>query len=204
MGTNPHKEVKRQGAVDFVGKMKKVHEEAGAALSLMQETMKKYYDRSRQPAHEYQVGDKVWLEATNINADRPVKKLDDKQLGLRLSLKCRMLLEPMTVELTMPDTNTKQTLQLSKYVKHQLYDPVGNWTSKTVRAIITPSLCAPVILGLPFLAHNNIVIDHALCTAVDKCSGFDLLHPTPPPVPKPPCRKLKQFNSKTLKRIRNC
>jgi hypothetical protein len=59
--------------------------------------------------------------------------------------------------------------------------------------IIAPSLCAPVILGLPFLAHNNIVIDHALRTAIDKCSGFDLLHPTPPPVPKPPRQKLKQF-----------
>ena len=78
MGTNPRKEVKSQGAVDFAEKMKKVHEEAGAALSLMQETMKKYYDRSRQPAHEYQVGDKVWLEATNMNMDRLVKKLDDK------------------------------------------------------------------------------------------------------------------------------
>ena len=79
MGTNPRKEVKSQGAVDFAEKMKKVHEEAGAALSLMQETMKKYYDRLRQPTREYQVGDKLWLEATNINTDRPAKKLDDKR-----------------------------------------------------------------------------------------------------------------------------
>jgi hypothetical protein len=27
------------------------------------------------------VGDKVWLEATNINTDRLAKKLDDKQIG---------------------------------------------------------------------------------------------------------------------------
>jgi len=62
-----------------------------------------------------------------------------------------------------------------------------------VRALIAPSLCAPVILGLPFLLHNNIVIDHALRTATDKVSGFDLLHPTPPTAPKPPRRKLKEF-----------
>ena len=62
-----------------------------------------------------------------------------------------------------------------------------------MRAVIAPSQCAPVILGLPFLAYNNIVIDHTLCTAIDKCSNFNILHPTPPPVPKPPRRKLKQF-----------
>ena len=50
--------VKSQGAVDFVAKMRKIHEEAGAALGLIQETMEKYYDRSRQPAREYQVGRK--------------------------------------------------------------------------------------------------------------------------------------------------
>jgi hypothetical protein len=99
----------------------------------------------------------------------------------------------MPVELAMPNQNSKRTLELSEYVKLQLYDPVGNWTSKTVRALIAPSLCAPVILGLPFLSHNNIVIDHALRTAIDKTLGFDLLNPTPPPAPKPPRQKLKEF-----------
>lgn len=99
----------------------------------------------------------------------------------------------MPVELAMPDQNSKCTLELSEYVKLKLYDPVWNWTSKTIRAIIAPSLCAPVILGLPFLAHNNIVIDHALQTAIDKVSGFDLLHPTPPAAPKLPRHKLKEF-----------
>ena len=38
----------------------------------------------------------------------------------------------MTVELAMPNQNSKRNLELSEYVKLKLYDPVGNWTSKTV------------------------------------------------------------------------
>jgi len=119
-----------------------------------------------------------------------------------LGLKRRTLPEPMPVELAVPDKKSKRTIELSEYVKLQLYDPVGNWTSKTVRALIAPSLCAPVILGLPFLAHNNIVIDHALRTAIDKVSGFDLLNPTAPPAPNRPGENLKSF-SVTLKKTAN-
>jgi hypothetical protein len=55
------------------------------------------------------------------------------------------------------------------------------WTSKTIRAIVAPGLCSPVLLGMPFLSHNHIVINHEARTAVDKSTGFDLLHPLPPP-----------------------
>jgi hypothetical protein len=50
-----------------------------------------------------------------------------------------------------------------------------------------------MILGLPFLAHNNIVVDVSARTAIDKNTNFDLLHPVPPPPPKPPKQKLKDF-----------
>ena len=43
--------------------------------------------------------------------------LISNELVIQLSLKRQMLLEPITVELAMPGTNTKQTLQLSEYVK---------------------------------------------------------------------------------------
>ena len=33
------------------------------------------------------------------------------------------------------------------------------WTAHTVHAIVTPGLCAPVILGLPFMSHNEIVVN---------------------------------------------
>ena len=54
-------------------------------------------------------------------------------------------------------------------------------------------LCAPVILGLSFLVHNHIVIDHAECTVIDKKAGFDLLNPKPPVCPTLLKTKLKNL-----------
>jgi hypothetical protein len=49
-----------------------------------------------------------------------------------------------------------------------------------------------MILGLPFLSYNDIIVDAAARTAIDKKCGFDLLHPTPPST-RPVKKKLKQF-----------
>ena len=43
--------------------------------------MARYYDRNRQQAIDYKVGDKVWLEDKDIQTNRPSKKLDDKRYG---------------------------------------------------------------------------------------------------------------------------
>ena len=66
---------------------------------------------------------------------------------------------------------------------------MGNneWTSKTVCALVAPGLCSNILLGLPFLVHNNIIIDHTAHTAVDKISGFDLLDDAS----RMPCDRLK-------------
>ena len=69
------------GAAEFVEKMESIRKETEAALSLAAETMKKYYDRSRLPAHPYKVGDKVYLEGINLSISRPVAKLSDKRYG---------------------------------------------------------------------------------------------------------------------------
>jgi hypothetical protein len=99
----------------------------------------------------------------------------------------------MSVEMAMPGKGKKQIVHMSHWVKLQLYDPSGRWKSKSICAIIAPSLCSPVILGLPFLSHNKIVVDHDAHTAIAKDSRFNLLHPKPPE-PKPaPKKKLKQF-----------
>jgi len=50
-----------------------------------------------------------------------------------------------------------------------------------------------MILGLPFLVHNDIVVNAAARTVIDKKCGFDLLHPIPPLRPPPPKQKLKDF-----------
>jgi hypothetical protein len=87
----------------------------------------------------------------------------------------------------------KVLVELTHWVKLKLHDPSNHWTVKTVRAIVTPGLCAPVILGLPFLVHNNIVVDHAARTVIDKTSNFDLLNPVGPPPAPPPKKKLKEL-----------
>ena len=89
----------------------------------------------------------------------------------------------MSVEMVMLGEGKKQVVHMSQWVKLQLYDPSGSWKSKTIHAIVAPSLCSPVILGLPFLSHNKIIIDHETCTAIAKDSGFDLLNPKAPDVP---------------------
>ncbi len=43
--------------------------------------MKAQYDKKKHPVIKYQVGDKVWLDMTNLNLPRPKKKLTDKQTG---------------------------------------------------------------------------------------------------------------------------
>ncbi len=43
--------------------------------------MKAQYDKKKRPAVEYQVGDKVWLDTTNLSLPQPKKKLADKCTG---------------------------------------------------------------------------------------------------------------------------
>ena len=63
-----------------------------------------------------------------------------------------------------------------------------NWYTLSV-----PGLCAPMMLGLPFLTHNDIVVDTSACTAIDKQYNLDLLHPIPPVPPPSPTQKLHDF-----------
>jgi hypothetical protein len=93
----------------------------------------------------------------------------------------------------MQSSGQKVLIELTHWVKLKLRDPSNYWTAKTVHTIVTPGLCAPVILGLPFLVHNNIVVDHAVHTVIDKASDFDLLNPIGPPLAPPPKKKLKEF-----------
>ena len=55
--------------------------EAKAALVKAKEEYKRYYDRRRTPAPDIKVGDKVWLDASDIQTTRPSEKLSHKRLG---------------------------------------------------------------------------------------------------------------------------
>src|ERR1700742_2103271 len=61
--------------------MQKVRDKVSAALQKAAADMKKHYDKRRRTGTEYKVGDKVWLEGTNLSTDRPMAKLGDKRFG---------------------------------------------------------------------------------------------------------------------------
>ena len=77
-GTAPQLNSNNPTAQAFVEQMSSMREEIGAALKKAAEDMKRHYNKGRKESTEYQVGDKVWLEATNLTTERPSKKLDNK------------------------------------------------------------------------------------------------------------------------------
>src|SRR6202789_3110988 len=61
--------------------MKEAMDEAKAALTKSKDDMAKYYDRKRTLAPECQPGDKVYLDASDIQTTRLSKKLSHRRLG---------------------------------------------------------------------------------------------------------------------------
>ena len=55
--------------------------EAKAALIKSKDDMAKYYNRRRTPAPDYQPGDRVYLDASDIHTTRPSQKLSHRKLG---------------------------------------------------------------------------------------------------------------------------
>jgi Aspartyl protease len=95
-----------------------------------------------------------------------------------LGLPVRKLKEPQRATLAI--NSVPQTFLLHDYVTLSLSSLNNAWTARPVTALIANDLCIDILLGLPFLKHNKIVIDHELDTAVEKNSGFDLLHEEAP------------------------
>jgi len=70
MGGDIRKKGKVESAMEFVEKMKKVHEEAAATLKKMQEEIKRYADR-------------VTLSTKDlVFKERPIQKLMERYMGL--------------------------------------------------------------------------------------------------------------------------
>jgi len=78
MGGDIRKRGKVEKAMEFVERMKKVHEEAGAALKKAQENMKKQADRGRKETEDWKKRDQVLLSTKDlVFKERPVRKLVD-------------------------------------------------------------------------------------------------------------------------------
>jgi hypothetical protein len=59
-----------------VKKLKDARDWAEAAIAVAQQTQEQNANRHRQPAMQFKVGDKVWLNLKNVKTDRPSKKID--------------------------------------------------------------------------------------------------------------------------------
>ena len=82
MGGDIRKKGKVESATEFVERMKKVHEEAEAALKKTQEEMKRYVDRGRKEVENWKKGDKVLLSTKDlVFKERPSKKLMERYVG---------------------------------------------------------------------------------------------------------------------------
>jgi len=76
MGGDIRKKGKVEKAMEFVERMKKVHEKAGAVLKKVQEDMKRQADRGRKETKDWKKGDKVLLSTKNlVFKERPARKL---------------------------------------------------------------------------------------------------------------------------------
>ena len=60
---------------EFKEQMENVLKEAKVALVKSKDEMAKYYDHRRTPAPDYQPGDRVYLDASDIHTTRPSWKL---------------------------------------------------------------------------------------------------------------------------------
>ena len=99
----------------------------------------------------------------------------------RLNLPTIPLATPQLVNVAIsPD---QMTHTLTHYVVITPATPDRSFTSKPVHAIVVENLCAPIILGLPFLVTNQITCNYARreCNATVNGMNVNLLeqHPTP-------------------------
>ena len=60
--------------------MSKVWKEVEASLKIVVETMKQFYDWTKEEFIQYKKNDKVWFKAINITTKYPIKKLNNKYL----------------------------------------------------------------------------------------------------------------------------
>jgi len=66
---------------DLLKKMETIREETKTAMEKTMKTMKRQYDKRIHQSQGLKIGEQVWLEARNIQTNRPSKKLDQKRYG---------------------------------------------------------------------------------------------------------------------------
>ena len=86
---------------DFLSGLQKTREIAERSLHKAAEQMKKFADRKRGPTPDFEIGDKVLLDAANFPSIRPSRKLGEKRYG---PFKIIKKLSDLNYQLELPDT----------------------------------------------------------------------------------------------------
>ena len=82
MGGDIRKKGKVESTTEFVERMKRVHEEAEAAMKKMQEEMKKYINQGKKETEEWKKGDRVMLSMRDlVFKKRLVQNLTERYVG---------------------------------------------------------------------------------------------------------------------------
>jgi len=104
MGFEIRRQGKSEGARKFAERMKRIQEEAQAALKKAQEEMKKQADRKKGEAEEYRAGDLVLLSTKDLKwqmKGRRMEKLTERFVG---PYKVKRVVSTNAVELELPKT----------------------------------------------------------------------------------------------------
>ena len=81
MGGDIRRKGKVESVTEFMERMKKVHEEAEAALKKTQKEMKRYVDRSRKRTEKWEKEDRVLLSTKDlVFKERPARKLMERYI----------------------------------------------------------------------------------------------------------------------------
>ena len=137
MGFEPDQPLSCVESVDeFKEQMENALKEAKVALVKYKDDMAKYYDWKRIPALDYQPRDKVYLDASNIQMNRPSQKLSHQRIGpfpivSKVRNNAYHLQLPPLHELTTPSKVINQKLRyLVKWegygIKHTSWEPQEN------------------------------------------------------------------------------
>jgi len=108
MGFEPDlRSSKVKSANEFCDQMCDTLDEAKAPLAKAKDEMAKYYNRRRAPAPVLERGDKVFLDASDIQTDQPSKKLLHLRLG---PFRVLDKVSPIAYRLDLPKSMSKQCL----------------------------------------------------------------------------------------------
>lgn len=93
----------------------------------------------------------------------------------------RLQLHRRTLHKAVPLGNTFNDggVEAKEWVKLTVSTPDRPWTAISVRAVIVPLLCAPIILGTPFFSKNHILVDIVNEALWHPESGCNLTVPLP-------------------------